>query len=280
VTTISRATFAATLVAASALGCSVALAQSSGTIVELENPLAAARPLEGFLRQPNGAGPSPAVVLLHDCQGDWRRLDERWGRLIASLGYVTLTVDSFGSRGLKNTCSSGAPVALVSDAYRALNYLARQPSVDPTRVAALGFAQGGWLALSSVERGIIERTAQQKFRAAIAFYPPCLGFKDNMTVPTLILIGELDDWTLASECRNMAEGRDDYGISRQRGDGVPIKLVVYPGAHHGFDAANPGGATSLLGHIIAFNRQATDQSIVAVKNFLDATIGDNREQVR
>ena len=30
-----------------------------------------------------------------------------------------------------------------------------------------------------------------------------------MTVPTLILIGELDDWTPAKECRNLAEGRDD-----------------------------------------------------------------------
>ena len=30
-----------------------------------------------------------------------------------------------------------------------------------------------------------------------------------MTVPTLILIGELDDWTPAEECRKMVEGRDD-----------------------------------------------------------------------
>ena len=45
-----------------------------------------------------------------------------------------------------------------------------------------------------------------------------------MTVPTLILIGELDDWTLAKECRNMVDGRDDWGISRKRNQGVPIKL--------------------------------------------------------
>ena len=56
-----------------------------------------------------------------------------------------------------------------------------------------------------------------------------------MTVPTLILIGELDDWTPAKECRNLVEGRDDCGISRQKGQGVPIELIVYPGAYHGFD---------------------------------------------
>src|SRR5712672_1795348 len=162
----------AALVTATAIGCVAAMSQGSGTIVEFESPLSAARPLQGLLRQSNSAGRSPAVVLLHSCDGNWQRLDERWGRPMSSWGYVTLTVDSFGSRGLKNTCGSGAPVDLALDAYRALNFLAQQPSVDPDRVAALGFSQGGWLVLSSVERGIIEQTAKNKFRAAIAFYPP------------------------------------------------------------------------------------------------------------
>ena len=256
------------------IGCLTAASQSSGTVVEFESPLAAPPALQGYLRQPNGAGPSPAVVLLHSCDGNWQRLDERWGRRIASWGYVTLTVDSFGPRGIKDACGSGAPVALAFDAYRALNFLAQQPSVDPARVAVLGFSQGGWLALSSVERGIIEQISHNKFRAAIAFYPPCLGFKGNMTVPTLVLIGELDDWTLAKECRNMVEGRDDWGISRQKGEGAPIRLIVYPGAHHGFDAANPTTPIRLLGHRLEFNQQAADQSIGAVREFLGVTIGD------
>ena len=272
--------FAATLLAANTLGCVAATSQSSGAIVEFESPLAAARPLQGFLRLRNSAGPSPAVVLLLSCNGNWRPLDERWGKPVSSWGYVTLTVDSFGSRGLKNTCGSGASDDLALDAYRALNFLTQQPSVDPDRVAALGFSQGGWLVLSSVEHGIIEQTAKNKFRAAIAFYPPCRWFKGNMTVPTLILTGELDDWTPAEECGKLVEGRDDYGISRQKGQGVPIKLVVYPGAHHAFDAANLTTPISLLGHHLEFNQQATDQSIGAVREFLGATIGDKREQIR
>jgi dienelactone hydrolase len=262
------------LLIGSAVECPAAWSQSSATVVEFESPVANPLPLQGYLRQTNGAGPSPAVVLLHSCNGNWGRLDERWGKRIASWGYVTLTVDSFGPRGIKNTCGGGAPVALAFDAYRALNFLAQQPSVDPARVAVLGFSQGGWLALSSVERGIIEQTSRNKFRAAIAFYPPCLGFKGNMTVPTLVLIGELDDWTLAKECRNMVEGRDDWGISRQKGEGAPIRLIVYPGAHHGFDAANLTTPIHLLGHHLEFNQQAADQSIGAVREFLDVTIGD------
>jgi dienelactone hydrolase len=242
-------------------------------LVEVENPLASSQPLQGYLRQPRDAGALPAVVLLHGCNGGWRQLDERWGKLIVSWGYVTLTVDRFGPRGFSSTCAGGPPPATVFDAYRALDFLVQQPFVDRDRVALIGFSQGGLLALTSVERGMIERASNDKFRAAIAFYPPCLGIKDSMTVPTLILIGELDDWTLAKECRNLVEGRDDYGISRQKGLGVPIEFIVYPGAYHAFDV--PGLATPLqfLGHHLEFNKAARDQSVDAVRKFLYATIG-------
>jgi len=267
--------FAAFLIALLIRSTAACLAASpeSGRFVEFESPLAAAPPLQGILREAHGAGRSPAVVLLHGCDGDWRQLDLRWGKLIASWGYVALTVDSFGPRGLSNTCNNGSPVSLAFDAYRALGFLVQQPVVDPDRVAALGFAQGGWLALTSVERGAIERTAQHKFRSAIAFYPRCAGFKDDMTVPTLILIGELDEWSRAIEGRNLVDGRDDLGISRNKGKGITISLVVFPNAYHGFDSPALRTPAQYLGYCLEFNRAATDQSIDAVRKFLDATIG-------
>ena len=279
-TKLAKATaFVAALLTGNAVECAAAESEPSATVVEFENPLASPQPLQGYLRQTNSAGPSPAVVLLHGCDGNWEQLDQRWGKRIASWGYVTLAVDSFGPRGIKNTCSSGAPVDLAFDAYRALSFLVRQPFVDPARVAALGFSQGGWLALTSVEHGAIEQTSQNKFRAAIAFYPPCLGFKGNMTVPTLILIGELDDWTPAGECRNMVDGRDDWGISRRKGEGAPMTLVVYPGAYHAFDAPGLQTPIQFFGHHLEFNQPATDRSINAVREFLDATIG-GKEQAK
>jgi len=38
-----------------------------------------------------------------------------------------------------------------------------------------------------------------------------------MTVPTLILIGESDDWTPAEACRKLVDGQDDLGMTRQKG---------------------------------------------------------------
>ena len=124
------AALVAAFLAGNPAGGATAQSNSSAAIVEIESPLAGRPPLQGYLRQANRADPSPAVVLLHGCDGNWKRLDGRWGKRIASWGYVTLTVDSFGPRGLANTCDSGAPVGLAYDAYRALNFLARESSVD------------------------------------------------------------------------------------------------------------------------------------------------------
>jgi dienelactone hydrolase len=255
------------------LAAGVAYAESGATVVELESPLARPQPLQGLLRRPEGAGPFPAIVLLHSCNGNWKRLDERWGRQIAPWGYVTLTVDSFGPRGIDNTCTSGSPADMAFDAYRALDFLVQQGSVAPDRVAVVGFSQGGWLALSSVERGVVEGSSPNKFRAAAAFYPPCRTIRGDLTVPALIMIGELDDWSPADGCRSLAEGGDDYGVSRRRGEGAPIKLIVYPGAYHGFDAPALKTPRELFGHRLEYNQAAADQSAIALREFLDAVIG-------
>jgi dienelactone hydrolase len=267
---------AALLAALSMTGADIRIATAADAPpipVEFESPVASPQPLHGFLRIPGGSGPAPAVILLHGCGGGWRQLDARWGPRLASWGYVTLTIDRFESRGIRSACSGGAPPATAYDAYRALSFLARHPAVDPDRIAVIGFSQGAWLALLSVERSGIVRNATEKFRAAVGFYPPCLGFKDDMTVPTLIMVGELDDWTPASECRNLAEGRDDWGISREKGKGIPIELIIYSGAYHGFDIPELATPRQLLGHHLEFNQAALDSSIDALKKFLYATVG-------
>jgi dienelactone hydrolase len=49
--------------------------------------------------------------------------------------------------------------------------------------------------------------------------------------PLLILIGEYDDWTPAEQCRKLTE-------AAQRA-GYPVRIKVYPGAHHSFDSDRP-----------------------------------------
>jgi dienelactone hydrolase len=230
--------------------------------------------LQGFLRHPNAAGHFPAVVLLPICEGYAKSLDQDWAARIASWGFVTLTLDSFGARGLKN-CGGGSPPYLdVSlDAYRGLEFLIQKSYVDPKRIALVGFSWGAWQTLSATERGAIERAAQHKFRAAAAFYPACDSFKGLMTVPTLIVVGEGDDWSSAEACRKLAAGEDDMGISRQQGVGAPIRLMVIADASHGFDV--PAFQTPIQdrGHHLALNKSAAKQSNEGLHDFLQTTIG-------
>jgi dienelactone hydrolase len=265
------AAFASAFLIGYAIECTSAQSQSDGTVVELETPLTSSHPLQGYLRRPKGTGPSPAVILLHSCKGNWRHIDERWGKRIASWGYATLSVDSFGPRGIKS-CRESTSNDFTLDAYRALHFLAQHPSIDPARIAAVGFSRGGLSVLAAVERGAIEHASPDKFRAAVAFYPPCAGLKGDLTVPTLILIGERDDLNSAEECRNLVAGHDGWGISRQKDRDIPIKLVVYPDAYHAFDAPNLNTPMELSDHHFEFNQSATDQAAVAMHEFLDATI--------
>lgn len=229
--------------------------------------------LRGILRRPEGVGRSAGIVLLPACADQAKSVDENWGARISSWGYVTLTIDSFGPRGIKNCERAIATYSdLASDAYRTLNFLVQKRLVDPKRIAIVGFGSGAWQTLTAVERGTTEQASTSKFRAAVAFYPPCRGFKGIMTVPTLILIGERDDWADIDACRKMAAGEDDTGVSRQRGEGAPVRLIAYPDAYSGFDVPALKSAIRYHGHRLEFNQSAADKASEALREFLNSTV--------
>ena len=182
------------------------------------------------VEKPEGSGPFPAIVILHDCSGlgpSSSSAPRRWARTLVERGYVVVMPDSFSSRGFpEGVCLEGAPRGKVDvshrrraqDARGAWQYARRLPFVDADRIGVMG----GTTALLAL--------ADPGFRAGVALYPRCsaAGRGYRPYAPLLILVGELDDWTPAEECRQLA-----------RATGDPVLLKVYPGAHHSFDSANP-----------------------------------------
>jgi dienelactone hydrolase len=191
----------------------------------------------------------------------------RWSAELMRAGYVTIWPDSFSTRGFPNgVCTEPSRVGVqppqrVADAYAALRHLRDLPYVDTKRVAVMGGSHGGSTTLATIvateaNTGLASALqAAPGFAAAIALYPGCrqrLGDwvpkrnpvqeGDDATVkptysysgvfkplaPTLILTGELDDWTPAEPCQRMTD------VAKTAGH--PVEMKVYPGAHHSFDS--------------------------------------------
>jgi dienelactone hydrolase len=226
-------------------------------------------PLLGFLARPNAPGRHPAVVLLHWCSG-FTDHDTRAAEMLKSWGYVALALDSLGDA---NMCErSFGYVAERVDAYAALHYLTAQDFVDPKRIAVMGYSMGGTAVLNAVEQGLFEKMQTVHFRAAVAYYPVCADSSGVMTVPTLILVGDQDDWNPAKACQDMAAHWSDIGITRPQEGGVPVTLVVYPAATHAFDATFP--AHTYLGHFIKHDVEAAQDAQVRVQEFLQDTLSE------
>jgi dienelactone hydrolase len=146
------------------------------------------------------------------------------------------------------------------DAYAALHYLSQQPFVDAERVAVLGNSMGGSFALFAVDWGGVEKMFDRKFRAAIVYYPYGRNHLGVMTIATLILIGEADDWNSAAACREMVE--------RPQTEGARVDLHICPGAHHGFNFRESETGKWVLGHCLEYNAPAATDAWRKVRGFL------------
>jgi dienelactone hydrolase len=201
--------------------------------------------LKALLYRPDGPGPFPAVVGLHNCTGlsnaagvlGARYRD--WGERLVKGGFAVLLPDSQGSRGAGSQCALRSRSIRndrerVADAEAARVWLQSQSWVAADRVSVLGWSSGAIAALWAVRA----RTQPQPqdgpdFRSAVALYPGCRRLANaawSARVPTLILIGRADDQASAAVCQQMVAGA--------RGRSARVEIHVYPGAHHDFDHPN------------------------------------------
>jgi len=105
----------------------------------------------------------------------------------------------------------------------------------------------------------------ERFRAAIAYYPGCGIAAASMTAPTLVLIGEADDSSPAERCRQM--------VAHSRSGSATIALTVYPGAYHAFDVAQLASGVRFRGLWLEYNEAAAKDAEQKVRAFLAANLG-------
>ena len=235
--------------------------------------------IQGLLSKPEGNGPFPAIVILHTCGGVRQNLSHVWPDLLVELGYVSLTVDSFGSRGVGNcpndftrrrSTSGTAPyVAIASDAHSALTYLQSRPFAKKHLTAAIGFSLGG----IAIHFGILPSYARARpangFKAAISLYGNCEIRKEAIPmprlnrspIPLLEIIGEKDERILRA-CKKHLPRHPS------------VDLHILPDTYHAFDIRF--FTTMRRGHAGAkmlYSEIATRAARKLVKAFLDRHLG-------
>ncbi len=166
--------------------------------------------------RPEGEGPFPALLVLHDILGfndDLARIARRF----ATEGYVAMAPDFFGE-GLKPICVVKAMKTLkaqrgqqVDTLAKARTWLKGQPDVDERRVGAVGFCMGGGFAVLHAEQQALAFVGVfygdvPKNKADISNFPPCFagyGERDQMFISQgRRLKKHLDELGTANEFRS------------------------------------------------------------------------------
>jgi dienelactone hydrolase len=278
-----------------ASGCSLALHAAPRTVYF---PSGDGRTeLVGYAFEPAGAGPHPAIVMLHGRAGPYsanvkarctnvgrnvvspchaRTLSKRhrfWGEYWAQHGYVALHVDSFGPRGRahgygRHTHDDPDREAVNErtvrplDAEGAIAYLARRRDVDRSRVMLQGWSNGGSTTLNVLYRQAKRvQAGKPRFRAALALYPGC-GRKSLISQRYRV---DADLWVFLAGADDEVSPKICANVLR-RATAVHghIDVTTYAGATHNFD--DPGTSKQS----IPANRAAREDVVRRSAELLDA----------
>ena len=210
--------------------------------------------LVGRLAVPDGSGPFPGVLIAHEGPGldDFQR--SKADRL-AGLGFVALALDYHGElspfkdRDLMMERLTG----LIADPDRTralaaagLNVLLAEATVDPTKIAAIGYCFGGTMALELARSGA-------DVKAIVGFHPGLSSTRpeDNKNIRgrVLMCVGS-DDLIVPVDQRTGFE-------TEMRAAGIDWQMHTYGGVMHSF--THPGASQAGLPGI-AYDETADKRS--------------------
>jgi dienelactone hydrolase len=195
--------------------------------------------LQGFIAWDDAArGRRPGVLVVHE----WWGMNEHarnQARRLAEAGYVGFALDMYG-KGKVTTHPQDAqafvsevtkdPAVLAARFNAALEQLKRDPHVDTTRIAAIGYCFGGAVVLGMARSGA-DLAAVVTFHGALATTSP--GQPGKVKARVLVLAGGADPFVPPEQLEAFKR--------EMQAAGARFDVITYPGAKHGF--TNPAAAT-------------------------------------
>ena len=194
--------------------------------------------LDGQLFLPTGNGPHSVVILAPGSDGVSSAMLKH-AEALTKEGIGAYLFDPFTARGILNTVSDQSQLSMAASAYDVLmatKMLSHHPSVDRSRIGAIGYSRGGIAVLMAVSeqmsRPVLGR--ETALKAALVGWPWCgIQFRRAATTPTALrfLVGDSDNWVSPAQCQAQANA---FQVSNPE---VSIRLVKDAG--HGFGDGNP-----------------------------------------
>ena len=194
------------------------------------------RKISGELSLPPGDGPFPAVVLYHghyhpDDLEPW--FNELVPRLLKA-NIATFVLDSFTGRKITSTAFFEARLsraARLTDAFQALNMLAKLDEIDENRIGISGYSVGGTAALLAADLRLNETSLARgrSFAAMLPVYPSCQArFRSHKMTgnPMLLLVAEDDNYSPTAFC-------EEY-VAEVSTAGYDVKIKKYDNTQHGW----------------------------------------------
>jgi len=187
--------------------------------------------VKGVLNIPQGKGPFPAIIVIHEWWGlnDWVK---EQGSKLSDLGYVTLAVDLY--RGKVATTPDeaheimrGVPEDRAKrDLHAAFNFLESQPDVKKNRIGAIGWCMGGGYSLD-VALEEPDLAADVINYGHLATDPAALK---KINAPILGLFGAQDRGITPDDVKKFEEQLKQLGKK--------VDVTIYPDAGHAFENPN------------------------------------------
>jgi carboxymethylenebutenolidase len=187
--------------------------------------------VKGMLYEPQGKGPFPAIVVIHEWWGlnDW--VKEQASKL-ADQGYVTLALDLY--RGHVATTGDEAHELMrglpddrsTRDLLAAANYLRSQKNVMADKVGSVGWCMGGGYSLNLAIN-------DPKLAAAVINYGHLATEPETLkkiNAPILGLFGGKDRGIPVDDVQKFA--------AELKKQGKTVDITVYPNAGHAFENPN------------------------------------------